>query len=96
MTSSLWNMETTNNNLSVVDVMPDGQNGWRPVPSLLTETEACLYLRLDTIQVKNPGETLRRYRKAGLLKAVQISKVVLYPKTELERFVRNLMEKNPR
>lgn len=65
--------------------MPDGKGGFRPCPDLLTEDEAILYLRLDTIKIRNPAATLRRYRDAGLLRAVQISKSVFYPRIELSR-----------
>jgi hypothetical protein len=50
--------------------MPDG----RPAPVLLTEAELIQFLRLDLIDVSFPGQTIRRYRDAGLLRAVQISK----------------------
>jgi len=71
---------------------PDG----RPCPDILTEDEAVKYLRLDTIDIKNPGETLRRYRAGGSLRAVQISKAILYPLSELRRFIETLAENNPR
>src|SRR5262245_17906372 len=45
-----------------------------PCPNLLTESQAIRYLRLDSIDIKNPEETLRRYRKSGHLKATQVSK----------------------
>lgn len=77
-------------------VLPDGNGGFTPCPELLTEDEAIRYLRLDTIDIKNPSATLRRYREAVLLRAVQISKRIFYPKTELDAFVQRLMEKNPR
>lgn len=44
-------------------------------PELLTEEEAVRYLRLDTIRgLRNPGETLARYRAMGLLRGTQVSK----------------------
>lgn len=76
--------------------LPDGKGGFTPCPELLTEDEAIRFLRLDTIKIKNPKATLRRYRKEGLLRAVQISKTVFYPRTELLRFIEKLMENNPR
>lgn len=66
-----------------ISYMPDG----KPAPDLLTEPEAIVWLRLDTIAISNPSATLRRYRDGGTLRAVQISKKVLYPLTELRRFV---------
>ena len=76
--------------------IPDGEGGFVPCPDLLTQAEAILYLRIDTVNVKNPDATLRAYRKNGYLRAVQISKGLFYPRAELERFIENLIEKNPR
>ncbi|MEI7835066.1 MAG: helix-turn-helix domain-containing protein [Planctomycetota bacterium] len=77
-----------------------GANGYlievepsRPCPELLTEDEASLYLRLN---VKNPGDTLRYYREHRGLRAVQISRQVLYPRKELDTLWHRLMEENPR
>lgn len=75
-----------------VSFMPDGQ----PCPDLLTEAEAIRWLRLDTIKIANPSATLRRYRDAGSLRAIQISKAILYPVTELRRFIEHQLEANPR
>ena len=77
-------------------VLPDGRGGFGPCPDVLTEGEAVLYLRLNTIAIKNPSATLRRYRDSGLLRGVQISKSVFYLRCELEKFLRALMETNPR
>ena len=63
--------------------MPDG----RPAPVLLTESEAIQFLRLDTIDLKHPDHTLRRYRDAGLLRCVQISRRIFYPVDELMAFI---------
>ena len=65
----------------------------RLCPDLLTEDEAARYLRLD---VKNKGDTLRYYRESHGLRAVQISRRVLYPQEELESLWRRLIEENPR
>jgi hypothetical protein len=58
-----------------------------PVPDLLTEQEAIRYLRLDEVNISNPSATLRRYRNTGRLRAVQISKRVLYPLGSLKEFI---------
>ena len=63
---------------------------------LLTEEEAIGYLRLDTIQVKYPAETLRRYRREGHLRGTQVGKRVFYLRTELDALLRKLTEINPR
>lgn len=69
-------------------------NAW---PELLTEAEAVRYLRLDTIRgLRNPGETLARYRAMGLLRGTQVSKSVFYRRVELDRFLERLTNENPR
>ena len=77
-------------------VLPDGNGGCKPCPEILTEQEAIMYLRLDTVDIKHPEATLRRYRDAGVLHGVQISKGIFFPRTELDRFIKTLMEQNPR
>jgi len=67
-----------------------------PCPELLTEAEAIRYLRLDTIKIKDPSETLRSYRKRRLLRGTQVSKRVFYRRTELDAFLEHLTEANPR
>jgi len=68
-----------------------------PCPELLTEEEAIRYLRLDTIRgLRNPGETLARYRAVGLLRGTQVSKSVFYRRIELDRFLDRLTSENPR
>jgi hypothetical protein len=67
-----------------------------PCPELLTEAEAIRYLRLDTIDIKDPSATLRNYRKRGLLKGTQVSKSILYLRIELDAFLDRLTEENPR
>ena len=76
--------------------MPDGNGGWMPTPDLLSEAEAVRFLRIDLIKIKNPDCTLRRYRKEYGLQTVQISKQVLFPRCELEKLIKKLMEVNPR
>ncbi len=68
-----------------------------PCPELLTEEEAIRYLRLDTIRgLKNPAETLARYRATGLLRGTQVSKSIFYRRIELDRFLDRLTTENPR
>ena len=67
-----------------------------PSPDLLTEEEAIRYLRLDQIDIKNPEETLRRYRKEGHLRGTQVSKRVFYLRSELDDLLRKLTKINPR
>lgn len=67
-----------------------------PCPFLLTEAEAIRYLRLDTIDITNPDETLRRYRNLGLLRGTQVSKRVFYLRAELDELLIRLTNQNPR
>jgi hypothetical protein len=68
-----------------------------PCPELLTEEEAIRYLRLDTIGgLRNPKETLARYRSNGLLRGTQVSKKIFYRRVELDRFLDRLTAENPR
>ncbi|MBI1826089.1 MAG: helix-turn-helix domain-containing protein [Planctomycetes bacterium] len=68
-----------------------------PCPELLTEDEAIRYLRLDTIRgLRNPDETLARYRATGLLRGTQVSKSLFYRRVELDRFLERLTNENPR
>jgi hypothetical protein len=67
-----------------------------PCPDLLTADEAARYVRLDTVDIKNPTETLERYRKGGSLHGIQISKKVFYRRQDLDKFIEELYEENPR
>lgn len=67
-----------------------------PCPELLTEEEASRYLRLDECGIKNPDESLERYRARGLLRGTQVSKRVFYRRLELERLLERLTADNPR
>ena len=82
--------------LMVPAVLPDGNGGFTPCPDLLTEEEAIRFLRLDSIGVDDPANTLRYYRRKGLLRATQVGKCVRYRRIELERFLDRLTETNPR
>ena len=67
-----------------------------PCPDLLTEQEAIRYLRLDTIDIDKPAETLRRYRDKDLLRATQVSKKLFYRRSELDQLLNKLSEQNRR
>jgi hypothetical protein len=71
-------------------------NPAKPCPELLTEEEAILYLRLNTVEIADPSATLRRYRDQGLLKATQVSKRLFYRRVELDRFLERVTERNLR
>jgi hypothetical protein len=82
--------------MSAIAVLPDGKGDCVPCPSLLTEEEAIRYLRLDDVAIKDAANTLKYYRKKGLLCATQVGKCIRYRKVELERFLDKLTETNPR
>jgi len=82
--------------LTTPAVLPDGNGGFTPCPELLTESEAIRFLRLDGIGVEDPANTLRYYRKKGLLRATQVGKCIRYRRIELERLLDRLTETNPR
>jgi hypothetical protein len=84
--------------IRILSLVP-GRTAFRPgdpCPDLLTAEEAIRYLRLDTMGIKNPGETLARYRKEGHLKGTQVSKRVFYLKSELDTFLKKMTDINPR
>ena len=72
----------------------------QPCPELLTEEEAAAHPhelpQRDTITLKDPCETLRRYRERGLLRGTQVSKRVFYLRSELDRFLDRVTDENPR
>jgi hypothetical protein len=80
----------------IVVIVPPAFRPGDPCPDLLTEEEAIRYLRLDTINIKNPADTLKRYRDLGHLCGTQLSKRVFYLKSELDNLLKNLTNKNPR
>jgi hypothetical protein len=59
--------------------MPDGS----PVPELLLESRAIVFLRLDTDGPADPARALKYYRDKGLLHGTRIGKKVRYAKREL-------------
>ena len=67
-----------------------------PCPEVLTEEEAIRYLRLNEVGIKDPKGTLRYYRRTGLLRATQVGKCIRYRRVELERFLEQATERNPR
>ena len=67
-----------------------------PCPELLTEEEAIRYLRLDEINIEEPANTLRYYRKKGLLRATQVGKCIRYRRVELDQLLEKLTDVNPR
>ena len=73
--------------LATPTVLPDGNGGFTPCPNLLTEAEAVLYLRLDTLGRKDPTKTLQYYREKHLLKATRIGNVNFYTRESLDEFL---------
>ena len=81
------------NHVSVVFLPGDPPT---PCPEVLTEEEAIRYLRLDTVSIKHPADTLYRYRDQGLLRGTQISRRIFYRREELDRLLEKLTTENPR
>lgn len=57
---------------------------------LLTEDEAIKYLRLDTLNLRNPSDTLRYYRNKRLLNATPISNHLFYTRKALNEFLEKI------
>lgn len=81
---------------AVPTILPDGNGGFTPCPQLLTEDEAIRFLRLDSIDVEDPANTLKYYRQKGLLRATQVGKCIRYRRVELEKLLDKLTDINPR
>jgi hypothetical protein len=89
-------MDSKSNNMSVAltEAMPDGQGGWQPVPSLMTEAEVIRFLRLE--DPPDPRKTLARYRDMGQLIAVKIGRWNRYRRQDVEDFLARKSEQKQR
>jgi hypothetical protein len=74
-------------------VLPDGNGGFTPCPTVLTEEEAIRYLRLDTVGHKSPADTLRYYRERKKLRGSRIGKRIFYTRKSLDEFLDNMTER---
>lgn len=70
--------------------MPDENGGIQVAPELLTEAEACRFLRFKDIGVKHPERGLSHLRHSGKLGCVRQSRRSLYPLNELMRYISEL------
>jgi len=68
---------------SFVLIMPDG----RAAPSVLTETELIRLLRLDTLCLDHPDQTLKRYREQRVLRPTKISGRNFYTQRSVQAFL---------
>ncbi|MBN1763689.1 MAG: helix-turn-helix domain-containing protein [Sedimentisphaerales bacterium] len=68
------------------------QSDGKPVAFLMTEDELVKFLRLDQVNIQHPADTLRRYRDAGRLKGIQISKQILYRLPDVLEFLERQKE----
>lgn len=75
-----------------LEVFPDGKGGFTACPSVMTEEEVIRYLRLD-ITSDNPKRTLKHWRDKHLLHGIRLSRVLVYPRFELEAFIKRITEK---
>lgn len=74
-------------------VLPDGNGGFTPCPELLTEGEAIRYLRLDSLGLKRPAQTLRYYRERKMLHATCLSNRLFYTRKALDEFLETMTTK---
>ena len=74
-------------------VLPDGNGGFGPCPDLLTDKEAVRYLRLDQRGMDKGLQTLRYYCGKGLLRGTQVGRWKRFIRSELDRFLRELAER---
>ena len=58
-------------------------------PSVLTETEAIKFLRLDENGPEKPELTLRRYRRLRKLKPTKIGRKIVYTQESLIELLKN-------
>jgi hypothetical protein len=82
--------------IALTEVMPDGQGGWQPVPSLMTEQEVIRFLRLDAEEGTDPVQTLARYRNAGQLVAIKVGRWNRYRRQDVEDFLARKSEQKQR
>jgi hypothetical protein len=73
-------------------MMPDGQGGWHPVPNLMTIEEAIRYMRIDTLGVKNPKDTLGRLIDLGHLRPTPIGGKYFFTRAECDACLRTRTE----
>ena len=69
-----------------VAFMPDGT----PAPTVMTESEFIVWLRLDTLGIKHPKKTLDYYKARGMLRGTHISNRCVYTQEEGLDFLRKL------
>ena len=69
--------------------MPDGS----PVPDLLTEEEAIIFLRLDKNGPATPERTLKYYRDEGMLRGTRVGQKYCYQRKELLDFLDRATER---
>jgi hypothetical protein len=72
--------------------MTDGNGGTQPAPYVLTDQELIAFLRLDTMALKKPLNTLKYYRGEGLLRSTRLSKGHVTTLPEAVRFLGTLTE----
>lgn len=50
----------------------------RPAPTVMSEAETIIFLRLETIGIATPRNTLAYWRKRGFLKSMRVSNKFVY------------------
>ena len=90
------NEKSNNMSMALAEAMPDGQGGWQPVPSLMTEAEVIRFLRLDAEDGSDPIQTLARYRNTGQLVAIKVGRWNRYRRLDVEDFLARKSEQKQR
>jgi hypothetical protein len=62
-------------------------NGWAAWPALLTQDEAIQVLRLDSVGVTDPKESLRHLRRTRQIGYVKVAGKVLIPREEVVAYL---------
>jgi len=86
--------ENKNSIITFPAIIPNSNGSYEPCPELLTEAEAIRYLRLDTLELRNPSDTLRYYRNKRLLRATPLSNRLFYTRKALDEFLEKITKKD--
>jgi hypothetical protein len=93
----MGNTENNNVALTAPAILPDGNGGFTPCPSLLTEAEVVRFLRLDLEDTgSEPTQTLKHYRDRGQLIAIRVGRNNRYRRQDVEDFLKKKSEEKQR
>ena len=88
-------METDNDSsLIIPSVLPDGNGGYLPCPTLLTEAELIQFLRIPEIgKAKDVRTTIANLKRYHNLPSIHISRQPLYPVDAIKKWIQGRVEK---